>query len=265
MLSDADQELLLRLKFQDEGHGYDAFGMHKDFVGVGLAITNALYKRYFRVQSYGSENIPETGACIVACNHSGTVPVDGMMLWTDVVRKTGRIPRAIADHFVPTLPIVGTFFSRGGMVGGSRGNARALLTKGEMLMIFPEGTPGIGKHFRDRYKLQTWRVGHAELAMRYGGSVVPTAVIGAEEQMPQIARIPIKMGAVPYIPIPGTPIPLPVKYHIHYGEPVPLGELYSVDDADDPELVKEAAARVETSVRSLIKEGLRMRKGRLFT
>ena len=57
---------------------------------------------------------------------------------------------------------------------------------------------------RDRYKLQEWRVGHAELALRFRAPVIPAAIIGAEEQMPQIARIPLgkrKIFGAPYIPV----------------------------------------------------------------
>ncbi len=220
MLSPEDLESLEELRFNDAGHGYDPFGLHPDFVRMSVGITRWFYERYFRVISIGSENIPREGPAVLACNHSGTVPVDGMMLWSDVVRNAHRVPRAIADHFVPTLPWVGVLFARGGMVGGSRGNARALLRAGEMLMIFPEGTPGIGKNFSERYQLQKWRVGHAELAIRHRAPVVPVAIVGAEEQMPQLAKIP-GFGAVPYLPIPLTPMPMPVRYRILYGEPVP--------------------------------------------
>ena len=88
------------------------------------------------------------------------------------------------NHFVPALPFIGTIFARGGMVGGSRGNVRALLEAGELLMIFPEGTPGIIKPFHKRYQLQKFRVGHAELAIRHQVPVIPVGIVGAEEQLP---------------------------------------------------------------------------------
>jgi 1-acyl-sn-glycerol-3-phosphate acyltransferase len=258
-------EALRSLRFNDAGHGYDPFGMHPSFVAFGVGLTRFLYERYFRVISTGHEHIPVDGPAVLACNHSGTVPVDGMMVWADVVRNRGRVPRAIADHFVPTLPWVGVLFARSGMVGGSRGNVRAMLEAGELLLIFPEGVPGIGKPFKERYNLQKWRVGHAELAIRHQAPVVPVAVVGVEEQMPQIFRLEINIGAVPYIPIPLTPLPMPVRYRILYGEPIPIADDYRPEDADDPERVREAAARVEAAVQGLIQEGLRQRGGRLFT
>ena len=111
--------------------------------------------RIFRVISKGAENIPEFGSAILAANHSGNIPIDAMMLWNDVLRQTEppRVARGIADHFVPALPFIGTLFARAGMVGGSAGNVRSLLDKGELLMIFPEGVPGIIKPWEERYQL----------------------------------------------------------------------------------------------------------------
>jgi 1-acyl-sn-glycerol-3-phosphate acyltransferase len=251
------------IPFTDAGHGFDPFGMHPAFVAMGLATFKGLHSSYFRVKSYGTENVPSKGCGILAGNHSGTIPIDGLMLWLDVVINARRVPRPIADHFVPTLPYVGVLFSRAGMVGGSRGNVRALLKAGELLVIFPEGVPGIGKPFKDRYQLQEWRVGHAELAIRHQAPVIPVAFIGPEEQMPQIARLDKlgKMLGLPYLPIPASPFPLPVRYHIHYGEPIDLSADYSPEQADDPELVREAAGRVKEAVQALINKGLEMREG----
>jgi 1-acyl-sn-glycerol-3-phosphate acyltransferase len=251
-----------RLAFPDAGHGFDSFGLHPDFCALGETMAAPLYDRYFRVESVGHENIPSSGAAVIASNHSGTLPFDGMMIWTDCIRNTNppRVPRAIADYFVPSLPMISTLFARCGVVGGSRGNARTLLEEGEMLLIFPEGTPGIIKRWQDRYKLQEWRQGHCEMAIRHRAPVIPIAVVGAEEQMPQVARIPLK-GPLPYLPITATLFPLPVKYHLYWGAPIPLDKEFTAADADDPAIVRQAALRVKAAVQELIDRGLRERKG----
>jgi 1-acyl-sn-glycerol-3-phosphate acyltransferase len=262
-LSDEQRERLKRLSFSDAGHGYDAFGMHRDFVGLGQVLTAGLYEKYFRVVSKGIENLPRKGPAVVVANHSGTLPADAAMLWTDIVRTSEppRIARPVADHFVPMMPVIGTIFARGGMVGGSRGNARTLLEAGEMIMIFPEGVPGISKHFRDRYHLADWRVGHVELAIRHGAPVVPVGIVGPEEQMPQIGKINVKFLGAPFIPITLTPVPLPVRYHILYGPPIPIPDLYRPEQADDPGVVREASARTRAAVEALLEQGLAERKG----
>jgi len=235
-----------------------------ELVKAVMPLAYPLYSLYWRCDVFGIENIPTEGPAILAANHSGTLPVDGAMLWIDVLRHTDppRTARPVADYFVSTLPVVSTLFARCGVVGGSRGNAKALLEAGELLMIFPEGVPGIGKPFAKRYQLQEWRQGHCELAIRHRAPVIPVGIVGAEEQMPQIFQIPVPKGsALPYIPIPATPLPLPVRYHIHYGAPIRLDEECSPDDADDPEVVNAAAARVKVAVQQLVDRGLAAREG----
>jgi 1-acyl-sn-glycerol-3-phosphate acyltransferase len=239
--------------------------MHPSFVALGQVVVSPLYDKYFRVLSHGHENIPSSGPAVLAANHSGNLPIDGMMIWLDVVRNTNppRVPRPIADHFVPSLPYLGTLFARGGLVGGSRGNARALLDAGEMLMIFPEGVPGIVKPFSKRYKLQHFREGHAELAIRHSSPIVPIGVVGAEEQMPALftSRRLGKLVGVPIFPVPIVPIPLPVRYHLYYGKPIPVHKEFKPEHADDPAAVAEVALRVKGAVDKLIQQGLRERKG----
>lgn len=262
-LKEPYRERLQRMVYHNAGHGYDPFGLHPDAVALGIRITAPLYERYFRVISKGVHHIPAHGPAVIVANHSGTIPADAMMLWADIVRNSEppRIPRPVADHFVPMMPVVGTLFARGGMVGGSLGNARALLENGDMIMIFPEGVPGISKRFRDRYRLADWRVGHVELAIRHRAPVIPVGIVGAEEQMPQIGKIDVKLFGAPFIPITLTPLPLPVRYHILYGEPIPIPELYRPEQADDPGVVREAAARSKAAVEALLAEGRAARKG----
>lgn len=264
VLTPAQREHLQGLRLDDAGHGWDRFGASPAGVAVALSTVRHLYDRYFRVQSHGAEHIPRTGAAIVVANHSGTLPLDGMMLWADILLHTSppRLPRAVADHFVPALPFINTLFSRAGMVPGSRGNVRALLERGELLLLFPEGVAGIGKPPSAAYQLQRWTVGHAELAIRHQALVVPAAVIGAEEQWPQLGRIErLHPFGIPYLPIPATPLPLPVRYHIHYGEPLALHEGLAPEESNDPAVLRRAAERTKAAVAVLIEQGLAEREG----
>jgi 1-acyl-sn-glycerol-3-phosphate acyltransferase len=265
MLPPARLARLEGLALEDAGHGYDPFGANREWIGFGAGLMRFLYETWFRVTSHDAHHVPRQGPAILAANHSGTLPYDATMIWTDVLEHTTppRLVRPVLDHFVPLLPIVGTFFARAGGVGGSRANVRALLEAGELLLIFPEGTVGIGKPFKERYQLQPFRVGHAELAIRHQAPVVPVAVVGAEEQMPQLTRIEAgaKLFGAPYLPIPATLLPLPVHYHIYYGAPIPLHEDYRPEQADEPEAVRAAADRVQAAVAALVARGLAEREG----
>jgi 1-acyl-sn-glycerol-3-phosphate acyltransferase len=245
----------------DAGHGYDRFGLQASAVTRALRLIAPVYDHWFRVTSHGARHIPPRGAAILAANHSGLLPLDGAMIYTDVLRHTRRVPRPIADLFVARMPFLGTAFTRLGVVSGTRANVARLLESGELLLFFPEGTRGIAKPFRERYHLAGWRVGHAELALRFRAPVIPVAVIGAEEQWLPLARLPLHPFGAPFVPVPLNLVPLPVHYHIHYGAPIALHHLYGPDSADDPEVIREASRLVRNAVADLVSEGLAQRQG----
>jgi 1-acyl-sn-glycerol-3-phosphate acyltransferase len=129
-----------------------------------------------------------------------------------------------------------------------------LLERGELLLIFPEGTVGIGKGRAERFRLREWRVGHVEMAIRHRAPVVPVAVVGPDEQYPLVWRVPLKPFGAPYLPISPHLVPLPVRYVIRYGEPIAVHEGHTVADADDPVVVQAAAERVRLAEQALIDE-----------
>ncbi len=246
-----------------QGDGYDPFGAHVSGTRVGLASTRFLYELYFRVDSEGIEHLPASGPVVVAANHGGMLPFDAAMLHTDIARRSDppRLPRTVADRFVPKLPFVSTFFARGGVISGTRGNVERVLASGQVLVVFPEGTVGIGKPSSERYRLQTWRGGHAELAMRYRAPVVPAAIVGPDEQWPMLARLDgVNLFGAPFLPVPATPLPLPVRYRIRYGEPLALHEMFD-GDLRDPEVIRAAAAAVKARVQAMIDETVETRPG----
>jgi len=263
LLPPRERQHLSRADIADAGHGYDEFGLNRRAVAAAMALIGPFYDLYFRVRSHGAHHIPASGPAMLAANHSGVLPIDGAMLYLDVLRWTHppRVPRPIADLFVPRLPLLGTMYSRAGVVSGVRANVKRLLAAGELVMVFPEGTVGIAKPAHERYQLQSWRVGHVELALRERAPIVPVAIVGAEEQWRQIGKLPLHPFGAPFLPLPFPPFPLPVRYDIHYGAPIALHERYAPEDADDPRVLDAAAAEVKEAVRALIAAGVAERKG----
>ncbi|MGV7750359.1 hypothetical protein PJM50_29345, partial [Mycobacterium kansasii] len=107
-----------------------------------------------------------------------------------------------------------------------------------------EGFKGIGKLYRDRYKLQRFgRGGFVTAAIRAGVPIIPVSIVGAEEIYPMLADVkPVaRLLGLPYAPI--TPlfpwlgplgmVPLPSKWHIEFGEPIAT-DRFTEADADDP-------------------------------
>lgn len=257
--------LLLRMMqraFHDEGYGYDVFGLHPGTLEAAARFGAPLYDRYFRVDSSGAEHVPAYGPAIIVANHGGALPIDAAMLCLDLLRHTRRIPRAIADHFVPRMPVVSALFARLGVVAGTHANVDRLLDNGELIVIFPEGVAGPAKPFGLRYELQRWRVGFAEHAIRHRAPIVPAAIVGAEESWPVVARLPsMRVFGIPYVPIPLWPVPLPARFHIRYAAPLHVDRGHVFRDAEDPEVVTSSADRARDAVARLLADTLAARAG----
>lgn len=249
--------------FHDEGHGYDVFGYDPRARRWAIDHLRWVAEHYFRVRSSGAEQIPATGPAILVANHGGALPIDAALVAIDVDRTTGRVVRPIVDRFVPTLPLVSTWFARIGAVVGTHVNVAHLLARGAVIAIFPEGAQGIAKPARERYQLKEWRVGHAELALRHRAPIVPVAVLGSEEAWPVLGRITrLRRFGVPFLPVPATPLPLPLRHVLFYGAPLALHDGLPADAADRPELVAAAAERVRAALASLLADARRARAGR---
>jgi len=268
-----DYDRLQSIKINDLGFGYDPFGLEIESAMMAYAVAKFIYTHWFRVESHGVENVPLKGPVLVTPNHSGVLPFDGAMIMVDVTKKmeTPRIMRAVVDNFAGFLPFVNTLFYRWGQIIGARRNFEELLRKGEMVLVFPEGHKGTGKPYRERYKLTRFNVGFMELSLLNKTPIVPTAVIGAEEQYPYMLDLkPLaRVLNFPYMPV--TPmmlllgplgiVPLPTKYSIYYGEPLHLYRDYPPETVKDPETIYGLVDIVKTRVQELIDQGLRERQG----
>jgi 1-acyl-sn-glycerol-3-phosphate acyltransferase len=206
---------------------------------------------------------------LVVANHAGQLPFDGMMLATALLLEAEppRIARGMGEYWIPRLPFVGTAAARGGAMVGTPENCRHMLENDECVMVFPEGVRGMNKPFRERYRLQRFGQGFARLALEAGAPIVPVGIVGSEEQQPGLANLPrlARLFGMPAFPLtPTFPwlgplglLPLPVKYRIHFGEPIEL-----VGDANDEDAAIEAhVARVRGEVEALLARGLRERRG----
>ena len=135
--------------------GFDPWGMDPETVKWGAAAVRWLYTHYFRVEVVGIENIPQ-GRVVLASNHSGQLPVDGLLIVLALLFEANpsRIARAMLERWVPALPFISSIFSRFGEVVGDPRNCRELLNNNEAVLVFPEGVRGLGKSIFKRYQLQ---------------------------------------------------------------------------------------------------------------
>lgn len=227
-----------------------------------LSAIRPIKEKWFRVEVRGIENIPTEGGALVVSNHSGTVPVDGLMTMVSVHDHTGRNLRPLGADLVFRLPIVGELARKGGATLACNEDAQRMLSGGELVGVWPEGFKGIGKPYAERYKLQRFgRGGFVSAAIRTGVPIVPCSVVGAEEIYPLVGNVPAlaRLLGVPYIPI--TPffpllgplglVPLPSKWLIEFGEPIRT-DSYDGGAADDPMLVFNVTDQVRETIQQTL-------------
>ncbi|MEO7350733.1 MAG: 1-acyl-sn-glycerol-3-phosphate acyltransferase [Marmoricola sp.] len=235
-----------------------------------LAAIRPIARKWFRIEVRGAENIPAEGGALIVSNHSGTIPLDGLMTAVSIRDYTSRFLRPLGADLVFRLPIIGDLARKGGATLACNEDAERMLRGGELVGVWPEGFKGIGKPFGERYKLQRFgRGGFVAAAIRTGVPIIPTSVVGAEEIYPLVGNIPslARLLGIPYLPI--TPlfpllgplglIPLPSKWLIEFGEPIRTDE-YDVGTADDPMLVFNVTDQVRESIQQTLYTLLMKRK-----
>ena len=265
LLSAQDRRRLAALSHLVENEAlYDRYGLSPEVLRRAFLVFSALHRLYFRVRSEGHENIPAEGPAVFVANHAGILPFDGAMICVDTALHTNppRLTRAIVDRWAGNLPWIGVFYARVGQVIGTRENFEDLLGDGQIPLVFPEGMDGVRKPITQRYRLQRFRVGFVEQALRARAPIVPIAVIGSENQAPLLydVRPLAKALGLPMWPItPTFPwlgplglIPYPVRYKIIYGEPIHHSERFGPEAADDPRLVEYLAKQVRRCIQQLI-------------
>ncbi len=255
----------------------DDYGFDRDFTEqVVMPLARPLYQRWWRVRADGVANIPDEGGALLVSNHAGTIPADAVMTKLAVhdEHPGHRHVRELAADLALRAPVIGPLARKTGATLATSADATRLLTDGELVGVWPEGFKGIGKHYRDRYKLQRFgRGGFVEVAIRTGSPIVPVAVVGSEEIFPIVANVrPLaRLLGLPYFPLtwqfpllgPLGLVPLPSKWVIQFGEPIPTEHL-GPDAADDPLLVLEMTDRVRDVIQQMLYRNLMGRRSLFF-
>lgn len=250
-----------------DDYGYDAAEEHRL-----RRVLKFLYDDYFRVESSGLEHVPSEGRVLLVGNHAGTLPFDGLMLRQALAHDTHapRHVRWLVEDAVFHMPFMGTLVNRLGAVRACQENAERLLSEERAVAVFPEGLKGIGKLYRDRYRLQRFgRGGFVKLALRTRAPVLPVAILGSEETNPLLFRVEAfaRRFGLPYFPVtPTFPLlgplgllPMPAKWRIVVGPPIDFSGA-SAADANDDLLVAELTERTRSTIAGMLGDLLRARR-----
>ena len=231
-----------------------------------------MYSKWFRVEWEHFDRIPAEGGGLLVANHAGAVPSDAPVIMHGIESRLGRPVYGMADYFFRTVPFIGTMWSRSGGVAARPENAERLLgEQGQLALVFPEGSKGPSKSFSERYHLRRFgRGGFVEIAMRSGTPVIPLAVVGSEEAMPVLFKVPAlaKLLGTPYFPVTanllamgplGIVMPFPAKIKISVLEPITF-DVEPGLERYPRSLVLEQADRVRELIQEQVFEMLRSRR-----
>jgi 1-acyl-sn-glycerol-3-phosphate acyltransferase len=261
---------ILKRRFTGE-YETDEWGYDPEYFETIRPLLEFMYKSYWRVSVTGMENVPEAGRALLVGNHSGQLPWDGAMVATAIYldHPAQRLVRSLYATWFPTLPFVSTTLVKLGQVLATEENGVRLLNQDELVAVYPEGYKGVGKLFKDRYRLARFgRGGFVKMAISAQAPIIPVSVVGAEETYIAIAKSPLlaKITGFPYFPIsPTFPllgplglIPLPTKWYIDFGEPIPME--YGADAASNIVLVSQLTDQVRNIIQNMIYDRLAQRR-----
>ncbi len=267
---------LLRRRFTGDYH-IDVFGFDRELSEKVLApLFRPLYRTWWRVSTLGLDNVPSTGGALIVANHAGTLPFDAIMTKLALLDEhpAHRHLRELAADLALRVPFIGPLARKSGNTLAHNDDATRLLQDGELVGVWPEGFKGVGKHYRDRYKLQRFgRGGFIEVSLRTGAPIIPVAIIGSEEIYPMIGNIRFlaRLFGFPYFPVtwqfpwlgPLGVVPLPSKWTIEFGTPIDTSG-YGPEAADDPMLVFELTDRVRDTIQQMLYRNLMGRRSIFF-
>ncbi len=252
----------------------DDFGFDEDLTThVLMPLLRPLHRHYWRVTSHGIEHVPSEGGALLVANHAGTLPADALITRLDVFDLTGRHARELGADLVFRTPFVGELARKTGATLASGDDADRLLAAGELVAVWPEGFKGLGKPWKDRYKLQRFgRGGFVATASRAQVSIIPTAIVGSEEIYPMLfdLRIVARLLGFPYFPVvpqmfalpllgPFALLPLPSKWVIEYGEPIEPSS-FGPDLAEDPMALFDLTDQVRERIQQMLYRNLMGRR-----
>ncbi|MCC6556015.1 MAG: acyltransferase family protein [Polyangiaceae bacterium] len=247
--------------------GFDPWGFHPEEARPLYALARRIFD-YFRTEVHGIEHLPP-GRLLLVANHAGQLPLDGVVIAVACLLRAQppRLVRALVERWFPGVPWVNEAFARAGAVLGDPINCRNLLESDQAILVFPEGAKGSGKTFEHRYELQPFGRGFMRLALQTSAPIVPIAVVGSEESIPSVhnAAALARLLGMPYFPVsPLLPLlgllayfPLPVKFHVWFGEPMRFTGAY---DDEDP-VIDAKVEQVRARIREMLDAGLEARRG----
>ncbi len=247
----------------------DEWGRSEHMRAIARRLYDPVYRKWFRAEWEGLEKIPSNGGALLVANHAAAIPSDAPVIMHGIETELHRPVYGLADNFFREVPVVGTLWSRLGGLPAHPDNAYRLLhDQKQLVLVFPEGTKGPAKLYGERYQLRRFgRGGFVEIAMRAGVPVIPIAVVGAEESMPTVVRVPhlASLIGVPYLPITANMLAMgplgvvgyfPAKFKLRVLDPVHFDVPASQERYSKSRVMEESEAirdRIQTALYDMLR------------
>ncbi len=250
---------------------YDDFGMDREYIDrLNRTLFRFMHDVYWRIEWRGLEHLPE-GKAVLAGVHRGHQPWDGVMALHLLARELGRYPRFLIHPTLVKHPFLAPYMIKCGGLHACQENADWVLSREELLAIFPEGIQGAFSYYRDAYKLRRFgRDDFVKIALRQRAPIVPFVTVGSAEIFPIYAKIQWRWwqrySEWPCLPITPTMslLPLPSKWHTRFLAPIHVEESHGPEAAGDPAVVKSISQQVRARMEEAIAEMLQHRKSRFY-
>jgi 1-acyl-sn-glycerol-3-phosphate acyltransferase len=118
-----------RIEVPFSRHGVDHYGIDKKELAKFYTLLQFLYRRYFDVQAFGTENIPPRGRAMLVGNHSGGWAIDALMVIASAFFELDppRLCQGMVEKFIQRMPFIAWFSARIGQLTGIPEHAIRLL------------------------------------------------------------------------------------------------------------------------------------------
>lgn len=207
----------------------------KPIYRIGHAFSRFIFQNLLQCEAYGVDHVPQRGGFLLACNHASNLDpfIAGCFLNRDIyffARKT-LFKRGFADWVLRRFNAIPVDRDGGKDISALK-RVLELLSEGEGVLVFPEGTRSLDG------KIQSAKKGVGMMACRSGVPVVPVHIFGSYEVWGRGSKWP-KFS--------------PGKIVLHYGKP-----LYSKDydfGEGDAERYQKAADVILRAIVSLERPG----------
>lgn len=195
-------------------------------------LANAVARLYFRFQAYHVERVPKVGGALLVSNHVSYLdpPLSGIAIRRKIyfLARNTLMKYRWSRWFFTKLNCIPV--NRDQMELTSFRMVIQLLKKGEIVVLFPEGTRSVDGHLKEG------KVGTGMIIKHAGVRVVPCYISGAAAAWPRLAQFP-----------------QPKKVRVIYGEPIDFSHFHGAGNKREvygeiTQEVMKAIARLKTEL-----------------